>query len=172
MNNILLNLLERFQHLSDYAETKLGVLITFNTALIFGLLALIKDQSDIIKYFLLGVILFNAVSLFFAFSGVYAKRKNSHSSLKNDETKNYYYYKYVANLNEFSFLDGLIKDYALQSENSQYEKDLSNQIVVLAKNADRKFRYFNIAMGFTIASLITPLGLLLCHIYNNPDWLT
>jgi hypothetical protein len=170
MKETLDNLLSRYQHLSDYAETKLGILIGFNSAIIFGLLAIFKNQNEIVKYAILGVVLLNSLSLFFAFSGVFAKRKNKHSSSKITESKNYYYYKYIAQLNESSFLENLTTDYKLESKNLQLEKDISNQIVVLAKNADRKFRFFNIAMSFTIASLITPLGLLVFHIYNNPNW--
>lgn len=170
MKETLETLLNRYQHLSDYAETKLGVLIAFNSALIFGLLSIFKEQSEWIKYGILVVVILNALSLFFSFSGVYAKTKYKHSSSVNPETKNYFYYKYVANLNESAFLDDLKKDYNLTSVNIQFEKDLANQIVVLAKNTNRKFKFFNIGLGFTIASLITPLGLLIFHIYNNPNW--
>lgn len=170
MKETLKDLLARYQHLSDYGETKLGVLIAFNSALIFGLLAISKDQNDCAKYAIIGAVIFNALSLFFAFSGVFAKRKNNHSSSNSQETKNYYFYKYVAQLNESTFRENLLKDYNLKSENLVLEQDISNQIVVLAQNANRKFRFFNIAMNFTIASLITPLGLLLFHIYNNSDW--
>ena len=169
MKETLDNLLSRYQHLSDYGETKLGVLIAFNSALIFGLLAIFKDQNELIRYVIMALVLLNATSLFFAFSGVFAKRKNNHSSSELKESKNYYYYKYVAQLNESSLRENLAKDYKLESKNLQLEKDICNQIVVLARNADRKFKFFNIAMNFTIASLITPIGLLVFHIYNNPD---
>lgn len=172
MKETLKEILDRFQHLSDYAETKLGILIAFNSALIFGLLSIFKDQSVGAKYVIAAFIILNGISLFFAFSGVFAKRKNTHSSSEKLENKNFYYFKYVAQLNEFTFLEQIKKDYSLTSQNENMEKDLSNQIVVLAKNADRKFKFFNIAIGFTIASLITPLGLLIFHIYNNPDWLS
>lgn len=170
MKETLKDLLERYQHLSDYGETKLGILIAFNSALIFGLLAIYKDQNEYIKYAIVGIVILNTFSLFFSFSGVFAKRKNNHSSSKSVESKNYYYYKYVAQLNESTFRENLLKDYNLESENVQLEQDISNQIVVLAQNANRKFTFFNIAMNFTIASLITPLGLLLFHLYNNKDW--
>ena len=170
MKDTLNDLLSRYQHLSDYGETKLGVLIGFNSALIFGLLAIFQDQGMIVQYFILGIVLLNSLSLFFAFSGVFAKRKNNHSGSQNAELKNYYYYKYVAQLNESTLRNNLIEDYNLESKNLQLEKDICNQIVVLARNADRKFRFFNVAMNFTIASLITPVGLLFFHIYNNSDW--
>lgn len=172
MKETLKEILDRFQHLSDYAETKLGVLIAFNSALIFGLLSIYKDQSVSAKYVIIAVVIMNGISLFLAFSGVFAKRKNTHSSSDKLESKNYYYFKYVAQLNESTFLEQIKADYSLTSQNENVEKHLSNQIVVLARNADRKFRFFNIAIGFTIASLITPLGLLIFHIYNNPDWLS
>lgn len=172
MTEILKEILDRFQHLSDYAETKLGVLIAFNSALIFGLLSIYRDQTAVVRYVILGIVILNSVSLFFAFSGIFAKRKNIHSSSDNNETKNFYYYKYVMQLNESTFLEEIKKDYALSSENDQMEKHISNQIVVLARNSDRKFRFFNLAMGFTIASIFSPIGLLIFHIYNNPDWLS
>lgn len=170
MKQTLETLLNRYQHLSDYAETKLGILIAFNSALIFGLLSIFNNQSDIIKWGIIVIVIFNILSLFFSFSGVYAKTKNNHFSSANSEEKNYFYYKYVANLNESTFLVDLKKDYNLVSVNIQLEKDLANQIVVLAKNTNRKFSFFNIALGLTIASLITPVGLLIFHIYNNPNW--
>jgi hypothetical protein len=170
MKETLETLLNRYQHLSDYAETKLGVLIAFNSALIFGLLSIFSDQTSLIKWGIIVTVILNAFSLFFSFSGIYSKTKNKHSSSDNSETKNYFYYKYVATLNESTFLDNLRNDYNLKSQNQQFENDLANQIVVLAKNADKKFTFFNIAIGFTIASLISPIGLLLFHIYNNPNW--
>lgn len=170
MRETLETLLNRYQHLSDYAETKLGVLITFNSALIFGLFSIFKDQNCLVKYVIICIILLNVFSLFFAFSGVFAKTKNNHSSSKKSIVKNYYYHEYVAQLNESEFLENLRKDYGLENGNLQMEKDYSNQIVVLAKNANRKFNFFNIAMNFTLASIITPIGLLIFHIYNNPNW--
>ncbi len=108
--------------------------------------------------------------MFFAFGGVFAKRKNTYTDTHKSETKNYLYFKYVAQLNEKEFLENIKSDYNLKSTNKQIESDYANQIVVLAKNAERKFKYFNISVGFTIASLTTPLGLLAFHIYNNPNW--
>jgi hypothetical protein len=172
MKETLKEILDRFQHLSDYAETKLGVLIAFNSALIFGLLSIYKDQSFSARYVIIIVAILNGISLFFAFSGVFAKRKNSHSSSHIFENKNFYYFKYVAQLNESTFLEQIKSDYSLTSQNENIEKHLSNQIVVLARNAERKFRLFNIAIWFTIASLITPLGLLIFQICNNSDWLS
>lgn len=171
MKEILTELLERYQHLSDYAETKLGVIVAFNTAIIIGVGSIIKDQEKFIKYYLIFAILMNCISIFFAFSGLIAKKRNSHSSTNKTETKNYYYYKYVAQLNEHQFLENISKDYNLNQSNSKQEQDLSNQIVVLARNAERKFYSFNIALKFTIVSLITPIGLLIFNIYKNPNWL-
>jgi hypothetical protein len=170
MNETLKDILERFQHLSDYAETKLGTLIALNSAIIFGLLSIYTEQTTSTKYGIIYVLFLNASSLFFAFSGVYAKRKNKNLRSKISEPKNYFYYKYVAHLTETSFLEEFKIDYKFSSQNQQLEKDLANQIVYLAQNADRKFRFFNIALGFTIASLITPIGLLAFHFYNNPNW--
>jgi hypothetical protein len=169
MKETLETLLNRYQHLSDYAETKLGVLIAFNSALIFGLVSIYNNQNPIIQYVIMGIVLLNLISLFFGFSGVFAKTKNNHSGSSKSIEKNYFYHEYVAQLNESAFLENLKKDYNLESINLQIEKDFGNQIVVLAKNANRKFKYFNIAINFTLASILTPIGLLIFHIYNNPN---
>lgn len=169
MQETLLNLLDRYQHLSDYAETKLGILIAFNSAIIIGLSTICKDQEKSIQYLIILIAVLNICSIIFAFSGVFSKLKNNYSSSAKIENKNYYYFKYVAQLNETEFIVNLKKDYNLDNYNEQFEKDLGNQIVVLAKNAERKFNFFNIGIYFTIASLITPFGLLIIHIYNNPN---
>lgn len=170
MKEVLENLLARYQHLSDYADTKLGIIIAFNSAVIFGLFTIMFDQYEWIQYYFIAVIILNIVSIFFAFSGLFAKTKNNHSFSKKTENRNYFYFKYVAQLNEHELLENLKKDYELISENFLLEKDLGNQIVVLAKNANRKFGYFNISLNFTIAAIITPIGLLIFHVYNNPNW--
>lgn len=171
MKEILSELLGRYQHLSDYAETKLGVIIAFNTAFLIGIVSIMSDQEKLINYYLIFVMLMNCFSLFFAFAGLIAKKRNTHVSKNNSETKNYYYYKYVAQLHENEFLENISRDYNLIQSNSKLEQDLSNQIVVLARNAERKFYSFNIALKFTIVSLITPIGLLIFNIYKNPNWL-
>jgi hypothetical protein len=169
MKETLLNLLDRYRHLSEYAETKLGILIAFNSAIIIGLSTICKDQEKSIQYLIILITVLNISSLIFAFSGVFAKSKNNHSSSKKTVSKNYFYYKYVAQLNEYELIENIRKDYELDECNKQMENDLGNQIVVLAKNADRKFNFFIIGLNFTIASLISPLGLLIIHIYNNPN---
>lgn len=169
MINELTKLMERFQHLSDYAETKLGVLIAFNTGVIVGITAIMKDLPFWLQCGLYGVILFLLLSLFFTFCGVFAKKNNNHTSSEDTTGKNYYFHGYVAKLNESAFLESFKRDYNLTSENAEQEKDIANQIVVLARNADRKFNYFNIALKLTICALLTPVGYLILHIYNNPN---
>ena len=169
MEDTLLKMLDRFQHLSDYAETKLGAIIAFNSAVILGFFSIYKYQSTPNQYLILAVVVLNITSLFFAFCGVFPKSKNNHSSSDKSISKNYFYFKYVAQLNEHQLIENLRKDYDLNNCNQQMEKDLGNQIVVLAKNSERKFNYFGIALKFTIAGLISPIGLLIFYIYNNPN---
>jgi hypothetical protein len=170
MKETLFNLLDRYQHLSDYAESKLGVLVAFNSAIIIGVLAIFNNQHLFIKYYFIFLILLNICSLYFGLSGIYAKQKNLHSSGKKLLSKNYFYYKYVASLNERELIENLRKDCELGPCNTQLENDLSNQIVVLANNADRKFKYFNIAIALTMTAIVTPIGLLIFIIYDNPNW--
>jgi hypothetical protein len=166
----LTKLLDRFQHMSDYAETKLGVLVAFNTGVIIGISAIIKDLDDYLQYALIGFAILHAVSLFFAFSGLFAKRNNKHKSSEKYDKKNFYYFAYVSGLTEHSLLDSLKEEYKLESDNEKIEKDLANQIVVLAKNANRKFNFFNLALNFTIAATLSPIGWLIFQLYNNPNW--
>ena len=169
MKEILTELLERYQHLSDYAETKLGVIVAFNTAVILGICSIISDTDNFIKYYLIFVLVFNILSVFFAFSGLIAKKRNTHTSSDKYEQKNFYYYRYVAQLNESQLLNEIKNEYNLQNHNIKIEQDISNQIVVLAKNADRKFEAFNISLKLTLVSLISPIGLLVFNIYKNPN---
>jgi hypothetical protein len=62
VNETLKDILARFQHLSDYGETKLGVLIALNSAIIFGLLSIFKDQSEFIQYVIICIVILNAAN--------------------------------------------------------------------------------------------------------------
>lgn len=168
LNDVLESLLDRYQGLSDYAETKVSVLIAFNAAIIVGVLSVIDNQTCIVLCVFYYVISFNLISLFFGFSAVYSKRSNKHASNENSEEKNYFYYKYVAGLNEATFLENLKKDYNLKGENHKYESDISNQIVVLASNANRKFKFFNWGISWTLSSFLSPLAVLIFFLYNKP----
>jgi hypothetical protein len=156
---ILEKLLDRFQHISDYAETKLAMIIAFNSAVIFGLLAIFSDQCKPIKIVIFIIVLLNISSVISAFLGLFAKISNHHVSSKKEALRNYYYFKYVAHLSEKELLDGIRENYDHKSENELMEQDLANQIIILAKIASKKFHYFNVAMYFTIAAITTPIGL-------------
>lgn len=174
MKEVLNNLLERFQNQSNYSENKLGVIIAFSSAIIIGVIAVIgsvqeSSYSKYLIYYSLAIIVLNMFALFFAFSGSYGKTDNRHSSKKTNEEENLYYFRYVSSLHPSQLIEKIKTNYNLDSSNTNLESDIANQIVVLARNAERKSRFFNISVGFIVASLITPVGLIFFHLYNNPN---
>ena len=174
MKEVLDDLLNRFQNQSNYSESKIGVIIAFSSAIIIGVIAVIgsiqeSSYSKYLVYYSLAIIILNMFALFFAFSGSYGKTDNKHSSKKTSEEENLYYFKYVSSLHPSQLIEKLKTNYSLSSSNSKLESDIANQIVVLARIAGRKSRFFNISVSFIVASLITPIGLLFFHLYNNPN---
>lgn len=174
MKTILDDLLNRFQNQANYSESKIGVLIAFSSAIIIGVIAVIgsieeSTYSKYLVYYSLAIIVLNMIALFFAFSGSYGKNDNYHSSKNTSEEENLYYFKYVSSLHPSQFLEKIRVNYNLTSSNSKLESDIANQIVVLARISERKSRFFNISVNFIVASLITPIGLLFFHLYNNPN---
>lgn len=174
MKEVLDDLLNRFQSQSNYSESKLGVIIAFSSAIIIGVIAVIgstgeSEYSKYILYYYLAIIALNMFALFFAFSGSYGKIDNKHSSKQSNEDENLYYFKYVSSLHPSQLIEKIKVNYSLISTNPNLESDKANQIVVLARIAERKSRFFNLSVNFIVASLITPLGLLFFHLYNNPN---
>ena len=112
---------------------------------------------------------FLLLALFFAFCGMFAQTLSPYSTIAKDIPKNYFFYKYLAQLHPIELQENIQKDYNISSENPQLELDLCNQIVVLARVAQRKFYFFNRALQFVVASLFTPVGALIFYFWNRKE---
>ena len=167
MKNLLVELMTQNQDLANYAETKLAAVIAFCSAIIIGVLSIISNCDGILRYYLIGVIVFNGIALFVAFSGIFAKTILNHKLTEIKIPKNYFFYKYVAQLHPIELFENIKTDYDLEVKNDQMALDICSQIIVLAKVAVRKFKYFNLALKFVVSGLFTPLGLFIFYFHNK-----
>lgn len=168
MEDLLKYLLNRYQSLSNYAETKLSALILFNSSLLFAGTMIYINIHEKIGADLYVFIILTLITILFCFYGIYARTNNNLRSKQTNVEKNYFYYVYVKELSADDLLEGLINDCGLKlSENNNYnpsptrrnyidqiEKDCCNQIVTLANIMDRKFSAFNRSLYFTTGTLV------------------
>jgi hypothetical protein len=165
---------EIFQHSFDMmklAETKNAGLIAFNGAVIVGMIKLLKDFNDscILTYYLVFVILTCCISVFLCLASLVAQLKHKESEVKLTKNDNLLFFGTIAHLTPDELLDKLKSKYNLKSENENYEKDLAKQAVIMSQIAVRKYEFFNSAIAWTFAGIATPLSVLFFKIFYDPN---
>lgn len=151
--------------LLKFAETKNGVIISFNSALIFGLFKLFENQFCLlpcwflcfykISIIILGLSILSSLIAFIPKITNFRISKNT----ELDEKMNSIYFKDLALIasnkkyNEYHRI--LLNKLEIDNEKfSPYIHDLINQISNNSRITLKKFKCFNISILFTLISII------------------
>ena len=137
-----------------FAEAKNAGLIVLNLTAIIALLQL--DSDNLLKFFIwikYYIVALNFCSTFFCLVGIYAQLRTSERKPAFDGNENLLYFGDIALMTPKEMLQKTSKKYNCNSINLPFDEDLCRQIVIVSQIALRKFRIFNIAMYFTIASI-------------------
>lgn len=169
-----ISLLDKLQdHAFDmikFGEAKNTVLIAFNGAIIVGMSKLANDTpNSVVHYYSIFVISMCAISAFICFSALIAKIKDKPSDFFLPKNDNPLFFATVAYMTQQELLEKLIKEYQCTNENTNYEKDLARQAIVTSQIASRKFKLFNIAIGFTFCGITTPISILIYKLFLDHD---
>ncbi len=169
-----------FNNINDwlkFAEAKNGSILAFNGAAIFALLSFTKKSPSIISplliYLLLVTfvvcILLNLIT-FIPILNAFFSKKNKKKQPLNFNKMNLLFYGDIAKLSSKDYLNRFYLTYYsdTKNNNSNFEKDLSNQIVNNSIITFTKMKFFKISVvvefigifTFVISMLIT---LLICH---------
>lgn len=153
-----------------FGETKNTVLIAFNGAIIVGMTKLANDTPNCyVYYYALFVIAMCAISAFICFSALIAKIKHKNHEISLPKNDNLLYFATVAHMTHEELLDKLKSEYNCISENANVEKDLARQAVIVSQIAARKFKLFNVAIGFTFSGLLTPISIIIYKTFLDHD---
>lgn len=144
-----------------FAELKNGALITLNVALIGvstnALLVTNQKLSVPILIWLSTTIILFLTSILISLSSFYARTNIFGFDISKTSEKNTTNSIYFGNIADMS-TDEVIGRLCPEPSSDIYVKDVANQIIINSKLARKKFLLFNIALGTTVAGLVTPIG--------------
>lgn len=153
-----------------FGETKNTALIAFNGAIIVGMTKLANDTSNcMVYYYALFVIVMSATSVFIGFSALIAKIKHKPHEISLPKNDNPLFFATVAHMNDQELIEKITSLYNCTTENANYEKDLARQAIITSQIASRKFKLFNLAIGFTFAGIATPVSILIYKLFLDHD---
>lgn len=169
-----ISLLEKlYQHANDmvqFGESKNTTLISFNVAVIIGMAFTCHFTTDFyFCYYACFAILFSGISILIGFSALIAKVKNKTYEINLTKNDNLLYFATVAHMTDTDLLEKISSQYECISENENYELDLAKQAIITSQIASRKFKLYNLAIGFTFAGIATPLSILLYKLIIDRD---
>ena len=153
-----------------FGEAKNAGLIALNIAIVVGMSSLYNNTTNVwwelaISY----VVLFNIISAVIVLSALAAQKLPKELDSTAATNDNYLFFGTVSHLSAEGLVEKLTEKYGLESENSKLELDYARQAVIITQIAARKFARFNYALGFTMASAITPIGYLLYWRFFHPN---
>ncbi|MEN9684540.1 MAG: hypothetical protein RLZZ28_326 [Bacteroidota bacterium] len=153
-----------------FGETKNTALIAFNGAIILGMAKLAADAGSIyVYYYALFAIAMCVVSIFICFSALIAKIKQKPNDFALPHNDNPLFFATVAHMTHEELIAKLTSYYGCVSESAGYETDLAKQAIITSQIASRKYKLFNIAIGFTFSGIATPVSILFYLLLLNRD---
>jgi hypothetical protein len=174
INMTISTLLDKlYNHAFDmvkFGEAKNTTLIAFNVAIIGGMtLIAITTSASYIYYYASFVIIMSSIALFIGFSALVAKVKNKTHEINLTKNDNPLYFATVAHLTDQELIERIISLYNCISENENYERDLAKQAIITSQIASRKFKLYNLAIGFTFGGIATPVSILIYKFLIDRD---
>jgi uncharacterized membrane protein YeiB len=146
-----------------FAEAKNAALLTFNGAIVFGLLRLMSSNQEILLslnkalYFSIFILSINMLILLSSFLPALNQSKKQYPRFSNENSDklNLLYYRDLSNLSTDAYLNLLKENYMINNELlNQHYKDLATQITTLSSIAMKKYKLFIICAYITLLSIV------------------
>jgi hypothetical protein len=164
---------KQFTHAFDmvkFGETKNTTLIAFNGAIIIGMTKLMEGEINLyLKYYLGFVIAMCSISIFIGFSSMIAKIKHNPNNLSLQRNDNLLYFMTLAHMNHAELIKTITDQYKCNGGNPNHEIDLARQVIITSQIAVRKYKLFNVAIGFTFTGILTPMSLIIYKLFLDHD---
>ncbi len=144
-----------------FAEKKNALLIAADSAVILGLIRILKNDLStclyIYVYSAIGCLLVSALSCLISF--IPKLKKPLLFPLKKPQSSdNLFFYGDIAKYTPADYINALYKASELEtSKILSIEKALSEQIIINSRIALTKYKYFRLALWMTISAVITPI---------------
>lgn len=153
-----------------FGEAKNTTLIAFNVVIIVGMTIIaITTSTSYVFYYAIFAILMSAISVLIGFSALIAKVKNKSHEIYLTKNDNPLFFATVAHMTDEELIERITSLYSCVSENENYEKDLAKQAIITSQIASRKFKLYNLAIGFTFSGIATPISIVLYKLFIDQD---
>jgi hypothetical protein len=167
MVDTLKDIFDNVNNWLKFAEVKNATLIAGNGVMIFGVMKILNDlnlnQYAIYYIYFSMILLF--ISLVISLISFMSKLKIPDFLLHSESTKsdNLLFFGDIVKYREQTYLK---KIHELLASETTSELDFMyvQQIIVNSKIAINKFKLFNVALNFTIAGIVSPIGYLILHV--------
>ena len=140
-----------------FAESKHGILIALNSALVVFISSYLINNSILIKFLTCLIIILAIFSLFFNFMALFSRKIKYYKNLKYKYKElNLIYYKHIINFSYEQYLEEIKKAYNFP-KNYKFDGldyDLSKQIIAISNVTNVKFSYFNYSLIFLFFELL------------------
>lgn len=153
-----------------FGESKNIALIAFNGAIIVGISKLLEGNfSCYLEYYFYFAIAMCSISIFISFSALIAKIKHKANDISINKNDNLLFYATFANMTPSELINKINENYQCESKNANYENDIAKQVIITSQIAYRKFKLYNLAIGFTFSGILTPLSLIIYKLFFDHD---
>lgn len=146
-----------------FAESKNAALLAANSAIVFGLIRTqdLFENSLLHYYFVICIVLATFSACICLLSFVPKIKINSifQETSVQAENLNLLFYGHIAKFTPEDYLKALQDGHIITEEAIQdrFCTDIANQIVVNSKIAQTKYIFFQLAIWFTVAAVISPI---------------
>jgi hypothetical protein len=153
-----------------FGESKNMSLVAFNGAVIIGFAQLLKGLNhECIRWYLYYAIGMCAISVFICLCSLVAKIKHTTNNVRMYQSDNLMFYATLACYEPDTLIAKLEHEYGCISSGTRQENDIARQVIITSQIANRKFKYFNTAIAFTISGLISPILWFIYKFFLNND---
>lgn len=147
----------------QYAESKSTALLTVNFATVVGLAALMTTDKalpvQLNMAVVMGLITLAGAGLF-AIASFLPVMTNDSVATHAGADENLFFWGSIANMQSSQYAAALLTAMEIGHASTRLELDLSNQIIINAQIARRKYHLFYIASVITVAGFAAPVLLL------------
>lgn len=138
-----------------FAESKHTLILTFSGA-VLAFATTFFSENIAQNLFAIASIVFALLAIFYSFIALVAKTSkitNTHKA----KVCNLTFYKDIMNFDEVSYINEIKKQYEFTNiyKPDNFDYDLARQIISNSKLAHTKFLYFNFAVVFLLASVLS-----------------
>jgi hypothetical protein len=172
-NNTVEYLQKQYDHAFEmikFGESKNTTLVAFNGAIIIGFAQLLNDtKNECILWYLWYAIGMCAVSVLISLCSFIAKIKHTTNNELMYQSDNLMFYATLACYDSASLILKLENEYGCVSSGTRKEEDIARQVIISSQIANRKFKYFNNAIFFTISGLVSPIVWVIYKLGFNND---